>query len=205
MPVNPPQSNIYNPQPYYGNTGSMNRLSAMGAQAGSPYFQFTGRPNINQGDVLSALQQQFGTPYGGPNPGQGGMFPGLTTRGMYASGLSNNPWGLSSGGGGGYDPNASRYASSPWLDPNSSWYGNEGGYRQYRTANQGAATMGAEAGAAETQQRLDQLAHPGMTYDPFTKQWVLPGSRPQLNPVTGQYGTTAPTGRPVGPPVGAGR
>jgi hypothetical protein len=188
MPVNPPQPNMYNPQPYYGNIGGMNRLAAMGAQAGSPYFQFTGRPNINQGDVLSALQQQFG--------GRGGMFPGLTSRGMYAAGgtsSESSPFGAFGGGGGANpinDPSSIWYrdptgynayaaaqkqkmtgGAQPWTDPNSEWYGNEGGYRSYLTQQQGISS-------GTAQQRLDEMAHRGMTWNPLSRSWTVPTPQP---------------------------
>jgi hypothetical protein len=190
MPQNPSQPNAYNPQPYYGNIGGLNRLAAMGAQAGSPYFSFTGRPNVNQGDVLSALQQQFGG-YGG---GGGGMFPGLTRRGMYASGATSSesaPWmGGSDYGGGG--PNDKSLA---WNDPMSPWYGNQRGYREYSTNQGTTAALGA-------QRTLEAMQHPGMEFDPTTGKWKVPGSI--YNPLTQSWTPPSPGGRQLPPGPGQG-
>jgi hypothetical protein len=200
----PSQSNSYNAQPYYGNVGGMSRLAAMGAQAGSPYFSFTGRPNINQSDVMSALQSQFGS---SSSSGGGGMFPGLTGRGMYASGQTSSE--SMAGGGGGADPSsdpssiwfnnwqgyqeykkaqAAKLTSSgqPWLDPTSEWYGNEEGYRNYNTE--------------KSRMDLGALTHPGWVYDAFTKQWHSPSAF--YYPGRGWIEHQAGSGLPVaGPPV----
>jgi len=140
------QQNRYN-VPSYGNMASLNRLSAMGAQAGSPYFQFTGRPNIDQNDVMTALNDKFGAFSGGSG---GGFFPGLSGRSAAASGPSavNDPssiWYQDPTGYGAYTAAQKRIATGgndPTMDPSSPWYNDPNGYATYRKSQESILTQG---------------------------------------------------------------